>query len=135
MPERFDRTLPIGLIVAHRLNGEYDLRKPSSRPGHLRSARILRSKRLADEQSNRLRATLTSIDSFGGEGARCFLPGFGFTVGGGPDVVEVLVCLQCYWVYFFCGDTKIVEALSEAGYRQLAEFYVELFPDSDPNFA
>ena len=66
---------------------------------------------------------------------RCFIPGVGFTIGSGAETVEILVCLECYWAYFFRDETKMVEALSEVGHRRLAEFYVELFPGSDPNAA
>jgi hypothetical protein len=66
---------------------------------------------------------------------RCFIPGVGFTVGGGAERIEILVCLQCYWAYFFRGETRMAEALSEAGHRQLAEIYGELFPGNNPNLA
>ena len=133
--QSFDMTLPPGPVLAHRLNGDYDFRGLPSRPGYLRSTRILASSPLTDEQSARLRAALTAPDSFGGEGMRCFMPGMGFTVGSGAEAVEILVCLQCYWAYFFVSEMTMVEALSEAGHRQLAGFYVELFPGNDPSAA
>jgi hypothetical protein len=133
--QSFDRTLPPGPLVAHRLNGDYDFRGGASQPGELRSVRILDTKPLTDEQSIRLRATLTASASFGGEGARCFIPGLGFTVGAGAEAIEILVCLECYWAYFFLGETRVVEALSEAGRRQLAEIYAELFPGINPDVA
>jgi hypothetical protein len=131
----FDGTLASGLLVAHRLNGHYDFRGGVSQSGELRSARILETKPLTEEQSARLRAILTATASFGGMGMRCFIPGIGFTVGSGMDAVEILVCLQCYWAYFFRGETRMVEALSETGHRQLAEIYVELFPGNNPDAA
>lgn len=131
----FDKELPYGPFNAHRLNGDYDFRGGTSQPGELRSARILESRLLTDEQSTGLRATLTATASFGGEGMRCFIPGLGFTVGSGAGAIEILVCLQCYWAYFFRGETRMVEALSEAGHRQLAGIYVELFPGQDPKAA
>ena len=131
----FDRVMPSGAIVAHRLDGKYDFSRQHAQLGHLRSVRILASLPLTDEQSARLRALLNSTDSFGGKAMRCFMPGVGFTVGNGAEAVEVLVCLQCYWVYFFNVETKMMEALSQVGHRQLSEFYVELFPGSDPKAA
>jgi|SRR5215468_6502064 len=133
--QSFDKTLPPGPIVAHRLNGNYDFRGSASQPGELRSVRILDTKPLTDEQSTRLRATFAAAASFGGDGMRCFIPGVGFTVGAGAEAIEILVCLRCYWAYFFRGETRMVEALSEAGHRQFAEIYVELFPDSNPDAA
>lgn len=133
--QNFDGILPPGLFVAHRLDGHYDFRDQSSQPGHLRSARILASQPLTEGQCTRLRSALIDTDSFGGEGMRCFIPGIGFTVGNGAEAVEILVCLQCYWAYLFRGETTMVEALSEVGHRRLAQFYVELFPDSDPKAA
>jgi len=81
--ESFDGTPPPGPFVAYRLNGHYDFRGGSSHPGELRSARILETRPLTDDQGARLRATLTGTASFGGEGMRCFIPGVGFAVGGG----------------------------------------------------
>ena len=78
---------------------------------------------------------MTAANSFGGEGMRCFIPGLGFTIGAGSEMIEVLICLQCYWAYLFQGDAKMTEALSQAGQHNLAEFYVELFPGSNPNTA
>src|SRR5947209_2984114 len=121
--QSFDVTMPPGSLVAHRLNGHYDFRGGASQPGELRSVHILETEPLNEGQSTRLRAILTAKTSFGGEGMRCFIPGVGFTVGNGADTIEILVCLKCYWAYFFRGETKMVEALSEAGQRQLAEIY------------
>jgi hypothetical protein len=132
--QSFDGVLPSGPLVAHRLNGNYESEVPSQQ-GELRSARILESKPLTDEQSTRLRAILAGKASFGGEGMRCFTPGVGFTIGSGAEAVEVLVCLRCYWAYFFRGEKRMMEALSKAGHRQLAEIYVELFPGNTPNAA
>ena len=131
--QRFDGALPPGSLVAHRLNGHYDFRGGASQPGELRSARILESRPLTDEQSTRLRTILTAKASFGGEGMRCFIPGVGFTVGSGAAAIEILVCLQCYWAYLFRGKIRMVEALSEVGHGQIAEMYAELFPGNDPN--
>lgn len=128
----FDKMLPPGPIVAHRLDGHYDFRGSDSQVGELRSAGILDSRPLTNEQSARLRTTLTKTASFGGEGMRCFIPGVGFTVGSGAETLEILVCLQCYWAYFFRGESRTVEVLSKVGHRQLAEFYGELFPGNDP---
>lgn len=133
--QSFDGTLPSGPLLAHRLNGNFDFRGGVSQPGELRSARILESRPLTDEQNARLRGALTAKASFGGEGMRCFMPGVGFTVGSGGEAIEILVCLRCYWAYFFRGESRMVEALSEAGHRQFAEIYVELFPGNDPNAA
>jgi hypothetical protein len=134
-PNHFDRMLPAGPVVGYRLDGHYDFRSQVSQAGRLRSAGILESRPLTEEQSTRLRALLTAVDSFGGEGMRCFIPGLGFTVGDGSEVVEVVVCLRCYWAYFFRSDVRMVEPLSEGGHRRLGELYVELFPGNDPSAA
>lgn len=131
----FDKILPDGSIVAFRLSRHYDFRGGVSQPGELRSARILESRPLSDEQSKQLRAILTGERSFGGEPMRCFFPGLGFRVGDEVGALEILVCLQCYWAYFFRNETRMVEVLSEAGHRQLSEIYVKLFPNQNPNTA
>jgi hypothetical protein len=132
---KFDYTLPAGELLAHRLDGSFDFCECSSQPGFLRSSRILDSKQLSDEQGTRIRTLLVSKGSYGGEGARCFIPGFGFTIGSGADAMEILICLQCHWIYFFRGETQMVEALSDRGRRLLTEVYAELFPGNDPNRA
>jgi len=129
---RFDCSLPSEPIRAYRLDGVYDFKGESSKSGQLRSARILEDKQLTLTQDARVRSVFTEVASFGGEGARCFIPGLGFTIGEGAEKVEILVCLKCYWAYFFRGDTQTVEALSDLGYRQLYEIYVDLFPAGDP---
>ena len=130
----FDMLLPPGPIFAHLLNGQHE-RDTVSKPGYLRGTRILDSRQLTDEQNARLRTTLTATNTFGGEGARCFIPGIGFTVGHGEDAVEILICLRCDWVYFFRAELQMIEAISDEGNRRLMEFYTELFPGENPDNA
>jgi hypothetical protein len=131
----FDGVLPPGQVVGYKLNGHYDFRGAASQPGQLRSSGILESHLLTDEQGVRLRNLLAAPASFGGEGMRCFNPGMGFSIGMGSEMVEVLVCLRCYWAYLFQGDQAMHEALSKTGHAKLAGFYVELFPGSGPKTA
>lgn len=107
----------------------------ASRAGQLRRAGLLASRPLAIEQNARLRAVLSEEDSFAKQGMRCFIPGLGFTIGRGPDAVEILVCLRCHWAYFFHGDSLMTKALSDAGRDRLATLYREVFPDGDPELA
>jgi hypothetical protein len=74
-------------------------------------------------------------ETFGGEGMRCFNPGLGFAIGANPEMVEVLVCLECRYAYFFRGEERLVRTLSDEGYRLLGEFYREVFPGNDPKHA
>ncbi len=133
--QNFDGLLPPGPCVAYRLNGHYDFRGESSQPGYLRSSGILASRPLTEDYSGAVRTILMTSDSFGGEPARCFMPGLGFTIGDGADAVEILVCLQCYWIYFFRGETRMTETLSKAGQHRLSALYIELFPDGNPRAA
>src|SRR5690349_13919090 len=91
----FDGKLPEGPIIAHRINGEHDFKAVDSKPGEMRGGRILVSKALSQEKEAFVRGLLTEKASFGGMGARCFIPGLGFTIGSGEDAIEVLVCLMC----------------------------------------
>jgi hypothetical protein len=129
---QFDRELPRGPIVAYRLDGTYDFHGARSTPQKLRGAGIVASGVLTAEQGVRLRSILGAVETYGGEGARCFFPGIGFTMGEGPGRTEFLLCLRCYWSYAFRGETQMVDALSDIGHRQLLEFYIELFPAGDP---
>ncbi len=125
----FDGAFPPGATMAHQLNGDV------SPLGDLRGYRISSNLPLSEEQARRIRTILTTPESFGGDGARCFAPGLGFSMGSDAERLEILVCLSCYWALFFRGDTEMTEALSEAGHHQLKEFYAELFPNSNPNVA
>jgi hypothetical protein len=120
--------LPQAPILAHRLDGDYDFNNPISSPGKLRSSPILETKPLAETQQAQIRHILNDSATFGGEGMRCFSPGLGFTIGTGPDALDILICLQCYRAYFLHGETKRIELLSKAGHDQLLKFYTELFP-------
>lgn len=120
--------LPQAPILAHRLDGDYDFRNPISSPGKLRSSGIRETKPLTEAQQAHIRDILHDPATFGGEGMRCFIPGLGFTIGTGPETVEVLLCLRCYHAYFFRAETHWHECLSKLGYDQLLKFYTELFP-------
>lgn len=134
-PESFDRRLPLGSIVAHKVNGFQKSMGISSEPGELRGAKIMNSKPLTEEQAARVRSIFTTETSFGDKGTRCFFPGLGFTIGTGPETVEILICLQCMWAYFFRGEETMREPLSASGHEKLAEIYVELFPGNNPAYA
>ena len=69
--------------------------------------------------------------TYGEQGAKCFQPGMGFTVKSEEGTVDIVICLQCYWLYEHKPgqDEPEQKALSEAGVKQLARLYAEIFPE------
>ncbi|RYD70810.1 MAG: hypothetical protein EOP84_26030 [Verrucomicrobiaceae bacterium] len=125
-------SLPAGPITAFRLRGEYDYRTPVSRPGVLRSSQILDSLTATNEQEERIRRVLSAPDTYGDDPMRCFIPRFGFSIGFGPGTVDLLICLECHWVYFFCEEARTAVPLSEEGRKYLVQLHHELFPGFEP---
>ena len=124
----FDGKVPDGEMIAHRLGGNYNFVVQESKPGILRSATILSSNSMTKVQCKRLESLLTTKSIFGGEGMRCFNPGLGITIANAIESFDVLLCLRCNWAYFFRGETRMTEELSDSGVQGLTEIYDELFP-------
>ena len=124
--------LPAGPITAYILRGDFDFAAPILRPGHLRSSEILFTSILTDAHADRARSVLAAAETFGGDGDRCFIPRFGFTVGSEDSNVDILVCIECYRVYFFSADIHSVHCLTEVGRIRLISLHNKLFPGHDP---
>jgi hypothetical protein len=62
-----------------------------------------------------------------GHGGACFEPRLGFSFGEGESRVEILICLECHWVYFYKGDSVRYKALSPRGVSELTPIAEALF--------
>lgn len=124
--------LPKRPVNAYILSGEFDFSAPISRPGYLRSSDILVDAVVDEMHSDHLRSIITAPDTFGGEGLRCFIPRFGFTLGAGERSTDILICIECYQVYVFRHDARENQCLTEEGRQRFIELHHEIFPDHDP---
>lgn len=124
---------PSGPVTAFRLLGNYDFRPQPPRPGVLRSSQIRASKVATDNQAAHIRHVLSAQDSYGSrdDAMRCFNPRLGFTMGSGTEALDVLICIECLWAYFFRADTPTTKALSPSGRDRLISLQVDLFPGYD----
>jgi hypothetical protein len=119
--------LPPGPIIAYNLEG-YDFVAPVSQPGVFRGSRILDSQVVSAIHAAELRAVFRDPGSYGDDPMRCFIPRFGITAGSGAEAVDVLICTECLWAYFFRGEIHTEECLSDLGRHRLDELHTRLFP-------
>ena len=94
-----------------------------------RDYRVFASKPMPAELRIALVRILESRDSYvdPGHGGACFVPRLGFSFGEGRNCVELLICLQCHWVYFYKGNSVRYKALSPRGVAELAPIAEALF--------
>ena len=100
--------------------------------GTLQGWKVLASKPVPDGKlRDRIEKVLGDKSTYGDQGAKCFQPGMGFTVKSEEGTVDIVICLQCYWLYEYKPgqDEPEQKALSEAGVKQLARLYAEIFPE------
>ncbi len=121
---------PAGPVTAFRLLGNYDSGPQLSRPGVLRSSQILASQVATEAEAVRIREVLSAQDTYGSRdhAMRCFSPRLGFTLDSGVAALDVLICIECHWAYFFRGDALTTKALSPIGRQRLMALQLNLFP-------
>ncbi|MCK6474757.1 MAG: hypothetical protein L6R28_23810 [Planctomycetes bacterium] len=79
-----------------------------------------------------VRTALTSAASYKDMGAKCFDPGMGFRLKKDGQRLDIVICLECSWAYFFLDDQRLHLALSEKGKEKVKALYEKLFPAEDP---
>lgn len=62
----------------------------------------------------------------------CFEPGMAVSFGDGPERVDVVICLTCEQVEFFCNGARGWRRLSPAGAQRLKAIYQRMFPPRPP---
>jgi hypothetical protein len=77
---------------------------------------------------------LESRNSYVASGHACFQPRLGISFGGGKGRVEILICPECHWVYFYKGDGVRYKALSPRGVSELAPIAEALFGSESREF-
>ncbi|NQV23836.1 MAG: hypothetical protein HQ518_05650 [Rhodopirellula sp.] len=71
--------------------------------------------------------------NFRKSGAMCFDPGMAFRFGSDSASTDILICLECSWMYIYEDDqlTKKV-GLTRQGVGAFTEIYKSLFPEQEP---
>ena len=118
--------LSLDEVVAFTLDGSYDFASPVSKEGTFRSAGVLSSMKLASESARRALQLLSNPKMYGGEPMRCFIPRHGLRFVGKESEAEILICLECYWIYFFYGSQRVTASLSEGGRRSLKSLFSDV---------
>lgn len=78
-----------------------------------------------------VRTTLTSEASYTDMGAKCFGPGMGFRLKKDDNCLDIVICLECHWAYFYLGKRPHHLGLSGKGVESLKALYEKLFPASE----
>jgi hypothetical protein len=134
-----DDTIPAlspGSTISYQLVGEPPEHDSAGQvrvgEGFLHGCRTLQRRPLSDSVAEPIRTLLATVETYGDRGmaARCFFPGFAFTFGQDQDAVDVLVCLECRWVYFYSrGMLAVTVVPTDRGLLQLEAVYHDLFGD------
>lgn len=72
---------------------------------------------------------IESPNNYGGDAARCFTPRHAFKFTSKTRELDVLVCFECLWVYFWIDGKKSFHALSESGVTDFCRYFDTVFPD------
>lgn len=93
--------------------------------GYIKGCKVLNTVALAQEEVREIIQILHAQDSYGDPymGARCFLPGFAFTFGSGPEQVHIQICLKCSWFVFHAKSGCLHLVPSERGKNLMRTIY------------
>jgi len=119
--------LPLDRVDAFLLDGKYVFRAPVSTAQTLRSVGIRKASRLSEEMAGQALALMRNPKTFGGEPARCFIPRHGLKFTCESKSWDILICFECFWVYFFTESQCIKASLSEAGVKALRKIFDDIF--------
>ena len=119
-------SLPVAEIKGFALNGDYNFRSPANTEGTLRSSGIRSRTSFGADAAGEVLAVLRDLTSYGGDGARCFIPRHALRFSDSARTVDVLFCLECHWVYFFYDAKPEVFTLSKLGECRLEELFAEI---------
>jgi len=98
---------------------------------------ILQRRDIDESTQAKVRATIGDWKNYERtteRGYACFDPRLAFRIGENEDAIDVLICLECRWVYFYrVRDEEKVRAplcISNAGLRAFADLDALVFPKS-----
>lgn len=86
---------------------------------------------LDGKMAEEVRTALTSAESYTDTGAKCFDPGMGFRLKKDGKRLDIVICLDCHWAYFYHGEQWHQLALSDKCVEALKALYEKLFPASE----
>lgn len=86
---------------------------------------------LDGKTAEEVRTGLASAASYTDMGAKCFDPGMGFRLKKDGKRLDIVICLECHWAYFYLGEQWHQLALSDKGVEALKALYEKLFPASE----
>jgi len=96
---------------------------PGGEGSNLRNYRILQQKTLEVKTTDEIRALLTDPETYSEMGAKCFEPGMGFRFSRGGSDLDLVICLQCSWIYAYEGSEFKSWALGQSGVAALLKVY------------
>lgn len=88
---------------------------------------ILEEKKLSAVERDEIAAILAKESTYADVGAKCFDPGMALRFRVGTEQIDVVICLECHWAYWY-GKEDPALALSAEGRKELGEFYKKFFP-------
>ena len=120
-------------IVAMRIVGnEMDSRTFVGDPNMFYGYSIVQRRKIDDQPlQQQIVESLGSRFTYGGLGAMCFEPGIAIRFGESRNAVDVLICLDCGYAYFYQHGSEERLTLSATGKSRLKSLYGRLFPGHD----
>ena len=119
--------LPFEHVEWFKLSGHYNGGIPPADVSTLRGADILAQAILKKNIAMKALALLHNPKSYGGEPMRCFIPRHGFRFSSSSAQVDILICFECYWIYFFHGPKKVIASLNDGSRSALEHVFDEAF--------
>ena len=103
---------------------------PLEAEGYVKGCKVIESKQMHAAFAESVASILLDSSNYLADpvanGARCFYPGFGFSFGREPQAVEVLVCLECWWVVFYSSAGAVWVAANSVGLAKLQAVHARL---------
>lgn len=95
---------------------------------YLRDWKILSEKSLDSRTAAEVLSLLKKEGTYFDGGALCFDPGLGFRFQRGESFVELVICLDCNWVYAYTSDEHFRWSLTPEAKQELLRVYRSQVP-------
>lgn len=123
----------ISSATAYLLSGEHDMGTFSSKATEslpkFRNTPIFAQRDLPEAFIANATRLLESPNNYGGDAARCFTPRHALKFTSTTRELDILLCFECLWAYFWIDGEKSIHALSEVGVAELRRFFDAAFPE------
>ena len=111
-------------LTFFKLDPMTGLRPEGRKWGTLQDWTILQETVLRNpKDEEEIRDILTSSGTYADSAPRCFEPGMGFRFKNDVKQVNLVICLNCSWIYAFEGGRTLHLPLSARGVSRLMAFY------------